>query len=42
MVYMDEIGNDAQGGAAGNCTVQFGDNTGDQLMAIYSQIAGVS
>jgi hypothetical protein len=43
VVYMDEIGGNAQGdGGAGNRTVRLGDNTGDQLMAIYSQIAGVS
>jgi hypothetical protein len=41
VVYMDKIGEQREGGGAGNRTVRLGDNSADQLMAIYSQIAGV-
>jgi hypothetical protein len=40
MVYMDKIGKDREGGGAGNRTSRLADNLADQLVAIYSQIAG--
>jgi hypothetical protein len=42
VVNMDELGGDPNAPQQGNRGVRLGDNSGDQLMAIYSKIDGVS